>query len=289
MKELVVISGKGGTGKTSVTAALAALSTNAVCADCDVDAADLHLLLDPQIERDEPFISGNIARIDAAVCDGCRICYDLCRFEAINSGAVCRVNSTACEGCGVCVHFCPQQCIEFPPRRCGQWFISSSRFGIMVHAALDIGAENSGKLVSLVRREARAMAQQQGSDLIIVDGPPGIGCPVIAATTGADAVLVVSEPTCSGEHDLKRVLKLCSHFAVPAYVCVNKWDINAAMSDVIKAVTQQHGAEFIGTIPYDKQITAAQIAGKTVVEIGNSAASVAITQIWAELCSKMDI
>ncbi|MCD6527600.1 MAG: ATP-binding protein [Desulfuromonas sp.] len=289
MKEIVIISGKGGTGKTSITASFAALSKDAVFADCDVDAADLHLLLQPLAIKSMPFISGNVARINEQKCSGCGTCNSLCRFDAVQPGTPYTINPTDCEGCGVCVHFCPEQAIEFPPQRCGEWFQSETRFGPMIHAALDIGAENSGKLVSLVRQEARNLAEANQHELILIDGPPGIGCPVIAATTGAHAVFVITEPTCSGKHDLLRVLELTEHFDIPTYICVNKWDINPDMTQQIKIAGEEKGATFIGTIPYDQQITKAQIEGKTIVEWGDTIAAIAIKEIWNSFCEQLGI
>ncbi len=201
MKELVVISGKGGTGKTSLTAAFAALATNHLVCDTDVDAADMHLLLDPLIEETSEFIGGSKAAINAERCSGCGLCTDLCRFSAISTDFT--VNPIDCEGCGVCRAFCPEEAIDFSPRKCGEWFVSTTRFGTLVHARLGIGEENSGKLVSVIRKEARIRAEQNRRELIITDGPPGIGCPVIASITGATAVLIVVEPTISGLHDMR--------------------------------------------------------------------------------------
>ncbi|MCU0577817.1 MAG: ATP-binding protein, partial [Desulfobacterota bacterium] len=254
MRELVVISGKGGTGKTSLAASLASLAGNPVIADCDVDAADLHLLLRPQeIERHE-FISGREAVIRATDCTGCGICQGLCRFGAISlrqdgeDAGTYHVDPVSCEGCGVCVHFCPEKAIDFPERSCGHWMISQTRCGPMVHARLGIAAENSGKLVSMVRKEARRIAEEQGRSMIIVDGPPGIGCPVIASLGGASMVLIVTEPTVSGEHDLERVLALAKHFEVPVMVCVNKWDLNPSMTERIEEQARKAGARLAGRI-----------------------------------------
>jgi len=295
VKEIVIISGKGGTGKTSITASFAALSKNAVFADCDVDAADLHLLLAPADQECQPFFSGHVARINDDKCSRCGTCLSLCRYDAILLGTKSNLDDkrqagtrqndytvipSACEGCGVCVHFCPEQAIEFPEQRCGEWYKSTTRCGPMVHARLDIGAENSGKLVSLVRQQARDLALDQKRDLVLIDGPPGIGCPVIAATTGSDAVFIITEPTCSGKHDLLRVLELTNHFDIPAYICINKWDINPSMSQEIQRCAQDQGAMVVGTIPYDPQITTAQIAGKSIIEYGNSISAIAIKQIW---------
>ena len=282
MKELVIISGKGGTGKTSVTASFAALAQSPVLADCDVDAADLHLVLEPAIQTTESFVSGRAAEIREADCTQCGLCETLCRFNAIHEG---KVDEVGCEGCGVCVEFCPVKAIDFEEQTCGEWFVSSTRCGEMVHARMVPGAENSGKLVSLVRREARKIAEKKACDFLLVDGPPGIGCPVIASITGADAVLVVSEPTLSGEHDLKRVLQLAKHFRIPAMVCINKWDINPEMAAQIEARAQELGAKPVGRIPYDAAVTAAQIEAKALVEYSDGAAARAVRQVWKSVCS----
>ncbi len=288
IQELVVISGKGGTGKTSLAASLAMLAEKSVIADCDVDAADLHLLLKPQeIDRQE-FVSGREAVIRASDCTGCGICRDLCRSGAIGmrqdggDAGTCHVDPVSCEGCGVCVHFCPEKAIDFPERSCGHWMVSQTRCGPMVHAQLGIAAENSGKLVSMVRREARRIAEEQGRSMIIVDGPPGIGCPVIASLGGASMVLVVTEPTVSGEHDLERVLALARHFDVPAKVCVNKWDLNPSMTERIEEQAFRTGAELAGRIRYDPGVTKAQIRELTVVETDTDSAR-DIMQVWKNL------
>lgn len=288
LREIVIISGKGGTGKTSVTASLAALAGSAVLADCDVDAADLQLVLDPVNRPGIPFSSGHEAVIRPERCSGCGTCAAVCRFEAVQypdptSGThIPLIDPVACEGCGVCVHFCPAGAIDFPERRCGEWFIADTRFGPLVHARLDIAAENSGKLVSLVRRAARQLAVEQGADLILVDGPPGIGCPVIASITGADRVLVVTEPTLSGIHDLERVLALTRHFGIPAAVCVNKWDLNRELTGRIETTARRSGARVVGRIRYDSGVTRAQIAARAVVETDAPAAA-DIRRIWSEL------
>ena len=279
----MVISGKGGTGKTSILASFAVLSGRTVLADCDVDAADLHLVLAPEVRRREVFRSGNEAVIRPELCDGCGKCAELCRFAAIsragNDGGRFRIDPTACEGCGVCVHHCPQGAIEFPERVCGEWFVSATRCGPMVHARLRPAAENSGKLVATVRQEARRLAESEGFDQVLVDGPPGIGCPVISSVTGAAAVLAVSEPTVSGGHDLLRVLELCRHFSIPAAVCMNKWDLNPQMTERIEGQAASGGARVLGRIPYDRAVTAAQLEARTVVELGGPAAE-AIRRIW---------
>lgn len=273
MKELVVISGKGGTGKTSLTASFAVLAERPVVADCDVDAADLHLVLSPQVKQRNEFYSGHEAIIQQKTCINCGICSRHCRFDAINLNTngtgieFFSIDPISCEGCGVCVFFCPVHAIDFPEKLCGEWMISDTRYGPMVHARLGIAAENSGKLVSIVRREARRIAQEGNHPLIIVDGPPGIGCPVIASLTGADLVLAVTEPTVSGEHDLERILSLARHFKIPTMVCVNKWDINKEMTERIEDKALQAGAQLAGRIRYDRAVTYAQMQGKAVVEI----------------------
>ena len=283
MKELVVISGKGGTGKTSVTASLAALAASPVIADCDVDAADLHLVLRPQIRESHEFLSGHEAVIRPADCSGCGICMDLCRFDAVRPDEdVFIIDPIACEGCNVCVHFCPEQAIDFPQSLSGKWFISDTRLGPMVHAKLGVAAENSGKLVSLVRNEAKRVAGEENRKIVIVDGPPGIGCPVIAAITGASKVLVVTEPTVSGEHDLERVLHLARHFEIPASVCVNKWDINPEAANRIEERALALGARLAGRIRYDQDVTRAQIENKAVVETDAPSAE-DIRQVWENL------
>lgn len=287
MKELVIISGKGGTGKTSVTASFAVLAEKAVLADCDVDAADLHLVLKPDVRERHDFRSGHEAVIREADCTGCGVCRDLCRFDAVRTheteaGARCVVDPVACEGCGVCVRFCPQTAIDFPERLCGEWMVSDTRCGPMVHARLGVAAENSGKLVATVRQEARRIAEEQGRNLVIVDGPPGIGCPVIASLSGAAQVLVVTEPTVSGEHDLARVLKLAAHFGIPASICVNKWDLNPEMTERIEKQARTVGATVAGRIRYDRAVTQAQIQERAVVEIDAPCAE-DIRALWAGL------
>jgi MinD superfamily P-loop ATPase len=273
IEELVVISGKGGTGKTSLTASFAVLAGNAVIADCDVDAADLHLVLSPNVLERHEFRSGHEAVIRMEECAGCGVCRDYCRFNAVRmvweaSGSPAfAVDPVSCEGCGVCVRFCPAKAIDFPERVCGEWMVSETRCGPMVHARLGLAAENSGKLVSIVRREARRIAEENGNGLIIVDGPPGIGCPVISSVTGASLVLVVTEPTVSGEHDLQRVLALTKHFSIPTAVCVNKWDINPSMTEQIEKKAREAGGRVVGRIRYDSGVTAAQLQQLAVVEI----------------------
>jgi len=272
MKELIVLSGKGGTGKTSFTASFAMLAKNPVVADCDVDAADLHLVLTPTLRERHVFMSGHQAAIRPDDCCNCDICLPLCRFEAISVGSAPDgsetyiVDPTACEGCGVCIESCPTDAIDFPERRCGEWMISDAACGPMVHARLGVAAENSGKLVTTVRQEARRIAEEGHHPIIIVDGPPGIGCPVIASVTGASQVLLVTEPTLSGEHDLERVMALTRHFGIPTAVCVNKWDINPEMSERIEQQARQVGARVLGRVRYDPAVTQAQILERAIVQ-----------------------
>lgn len=284
MKELVVISGKGGTGKTSLAASLAVLADRPVIADCDVDAADLHLVLSPLVKERHEFRSGHEAVVRKDDCTGCGACLAHCRFGAVvQRPAAYAIDPIACEGCGVCVRFCPEKAIDFPERLCGEWMISETRCGPMVHARLGVAAENSGKLVSIVRREAGRIAERENHPLIIVDGPPGIGCPVIASVTGATLVLAVTEPTVSGEHDLERVLSLTRHFDIPTAVCVNKWDLNPVMTKRIEEQAQRSGASITGRIPWDNAFTSAQIAGLTVVENGNHSIAAIVGEVWERI------
>jgi len=282
--EIVIISGKGGTGKTSITAALAILAKNTAVADCDVDAADLHLVLGPQVDQRESFISGNEAVIRSGDCTDCGYCLELCRFDAIqrNEKGELFVDPVGCEGCGVCVHFCPEGAIDFPERECGEWYRSDTRVGPMVHARLKPGGENSGKLVTTVRGEARRLAEDRGLNLVLVDGPPGIGCPVIASLTGASLVLAVTEPTLSGAHDLERVLSLTRHFKIPTAVCVNKWDLNPEMADTIESSASAAGVALAGRVRYDKAVTAAQVSAGAVTEAPGGATE-DIRLLWNRL------
>ncbi|MBN1841023.1 MAG: ATP-binding protein [Deltaproteobacteria bacterium] len=278
MKELTIISGKGGTGKTSVVASFAALAENKVLADGDVDAADLHLILAPDIKHEEDFRGGRVAKIDPETCIECGECLDRCQFNAISQDFV--VNKIDCEGCGVCVYFCPVEAIDFPQVICGKWYISETRLGPMVHAKLGIAEENSGLLVSLVRNQAKVLAEEQGLDTIILDGPPGIGCPVIASITGTNVVLIVTEPTLSGLHDLERVAGLAAHFKIPTLACVNKFDLNEEMSDRIATYCNDNQIELVGRIPYDTAVTHAMVAGKSVVEFSDGKVSDAVKELW---------
>jgi len=288
MKELIVISGKGGTGKTSVMAAFSSLAENMVLCDADVDAADLHLIMNPKVIQQTDFQSGNTAVINPDQCTECGLCREMCRFNAISADY--KVNPIDCEGCGVCVHFCPEDAIDFPLNTCGEWFVSDTRFGPMVHARLGIAEENSGKLVTLVRQEARKLAEAKNLDLILTDGPPGVGCPVIASIGGASAVLIVTEPTVSGKHDMERVAQLTAHFKVPAMICVNKFDLNIELTREIEKYAEQKGIACLGRIPFDPIFTKAMIQAQTVFEYdGRSSVGEAIRSTWQRLTEKIYI
>lgn len=287
MKELTVISGKGGTGKTSIVASIASLAQEKVIVDADVDAADLHLVLPPEIKQQEDFKGGHIAEIEPDLCTECGECRERCKFDAITDDF--SVDQIACEGCGVCVHFCPVDAIRFPQRTCGTWYISDTIHGPMVHAKLGIAEENSGLLVSLLRKEARALAEKNNLKTIIIDGPPGIGCPVIASVTGASAVLVISEPTMSGMHDMKRVNELAAFLKVPAMVCVNKFDINPEMSDKIKSYAIDNNMKYVGSVPYDRDVTAAMVAQQSLVDFSNGESAEAIKKVWKEVSTFMGL
>lgn len=282
MKELVVLSGKGGTGKTSLTAAFAGLADAAMLCDADVDAADLHLVTTPNILETHDFIGGHEAIIIPDLCTGCGTCMELCRFNAVaDKGDGPKIDPLDCEGCGVCFDLCPENAITFPEKVCGQWFVSDTRFGPMVHARLGIAEENSGRLVTLVREEARKRAKALGMDFILTDGPPGVGCPVIASIGQANAVLVVAEPTVSGIHDLERVAQLAAHFKIPGLVCINKYDLNPDQSDAIEALALEHHMKIVGKIPFDPGFTQAMIRQQTLVEYDeNGNAGRAVKEIF---------
>jgi len=296
MKELVVISGKGGTGKTSVTACFAALAGPKVIADCDVDAADLHLVMDPEIRRREDFSGGSQARVRPEDCIACGKCAELCNFAAIDQtgpensrGQVTfRVDPFRCEGCGVCVEFCPQSAIDFESVVNGEIYWSETRHGPMVHARLGIAEENSGKLVTRVRDEARKIAAERDLPLALIDGSPGVGCPVIASVTGADLVLIVAEPTLSGIHDLDRVGRLAGHFGVPALVSVNKWDINPELTERIENEAAERGLAVAGRVRYDPAVVKAQIERKSVVEYTSDGISDDMRQVWETVAARLE-
>jgi len=288
MKEIIIISGKGGTGKTSLVAAFSSLAENKVLCDADVDAADLHLIMEPAVVRGADFQSGNSAAINKDACTECGLCREMCRFDAISADYI--VNPVDCEGCGVCVHFCPETAIDFPVNTCGEWFVSDTRFGPMVHARLGIAEENSGKLVTLVRQEARKLAEEKNLDLILTDGPPGVGCPVIASIGGASAVLIVTEPTVSGKHDMERVAQLAGHFKIPAMICVNKFDLNLELTRKIENYAKEKGLSCLGRIPFDPVFTKAMIQAQTVFEYdGQSTVGEAIRGTWQQLAENLEL
>jgi MinD superfamily P-loop ATPase len=286
MKQLTILSGKGGTGKTSITASFAVLAKNAVVADCDVDAPDLHMLLHPEIIKTQEFMGSKVAVIDKAKCVKCGFCRETCNFDAITSDL--KVDAIACEGCGVCAIACPAEAIALTPRISGNAYISKTKYGFMSHALLYPGESNSGKLVTLVRQNAKILAEKEKRDLIIIDGSPGIGCPVIASITGVDAALVVTEPTLSGIHDLKRVLKLLDHFNVAAFVCVNMYDINKENTENILSFCNENSVQVVGKVPFSRKVTEAMVNGKTIVEFSpRDAVAEKVEGVWRKISSLM--
>jgi MinD superfamily P-loop ATPase len=284
--EIAVVSGKGGTGKTVLTSSLAALAESKVIADCDVDAPDMHLLLKPTILKQEAFYGMKTASIDPQKCTSCGGCFKACKFRAVlrddtSGNPVYRVDQLACEGCGVCSWICPSGAVRLEESPTGTWYISDTPYGKLVHASLGAARENSGMLVSVVRREARLLAQQKGAGLVIIDGPPGIGCPVIATVTGTDMVIAVTEPTLSGLHDLKRVVELSEHFGVQAGAVINKYDLNSAMCAEIERFLLDRGIGVLGRIPFSREVNKAVADGRVVVEGVDGKPAEAIRQIWA--------
>jgi MinD superfamily P-loop ATPase len=280
MKEIVVLSGKGGTGKTSILACFAALADGKVLCDCDVDAPDLHLLLQPQIKETHEFEGLKVAHIDRELCTECGICAAYCRSDAIRN---LEVDPLACEGCGLCVHVCPFGAISMRDRTAGDWHISDSKYGPLVHARLRAGEENSGKLVALVREKARGLAETAGVDLVLSDGPPGIGCPVISSLSGASLAMVVTEPSLSGIHDLERILTLCRHFGVRALVCINKCDLSEENSQRIERECAAAGVEVISRIPFDPAAGEAVSRGVPLVELSDGPAAREVRALWERL------
>ncbi len=291
MKEIVVISGKGGTGKTSITASFSALAAgDLVAADCDVDAADMHLLLRPDLAKAEDFYSGETAVIDPAACIFCGRCYQVCRFNAVHAAAkVFEVDPLACEGCGYCARVCPTKAITNVPEKAGIWYTSTTRLGFtMIHAKLGIGSENSGKLVAHVKKQAKAAAQTQGRRYVLVDGSPGIGCPVVSSLSGADYVVLVTEPTVSGVHDLKRVYELAKKFNIRAGCIINKADINTGMTEALRLFMAEERIDPLGELPYDENVTKAMVAGLTIVEHDTGTLRDTLRSAWARVCSHAD-
>jgi MinD superfamily P-loop ATPase len=307
MKQLVILSGKGGTGKTSVSAAFAHLAAEGdppvrvVLADADVDAANLELVLDPQPLETHEFIAGAVAVIDGELCQACGTCYEVCRFEAVmrpapdasgaaqgSHGQSYAIDPISCEGCAACVYQCPEQAIQMDPQLAGHWFRSDSRYGPLFHAALRPAQENSGKLVTLVKQQARLLALDAGYDAVIVDGPPGIGCPVISAAAGADLALIVAEPTAAGIHDMDRVLATARHFRVPVLVCINKADIYPAGTAQIESYCRERDIETVGHIPFDATVTEAMVQGQPVTAFGPDApASQALAAVWQRMAARI--
>jgi len=286
MKQLTVLSGKGGTGKTTITASFAVIAKNAVVADCDVDAPNLHMLLHPRIDKTQEFKGSKIAIIDETECTACGICREKCRFDAITENF--QVDPFACEGCCVCVIACPVKAITLSERISGHAYISKTEYGFMAHAMLSPGEANSGKLVTLVRQNAKTLAENEHKDLIIIDGPPGIGCPVIASITGVNAGLVVTEPSMSGIHDLERALGLLAHFDVLPFVCVNMYDINKDNTEKIVSFCKENGIEVVGKIPFNPVVTESMVNGKPIVEYApESDVARQIESMWEKLLSAL--
>jgi len=285
MKQILVISGKGGTGKTIITGALAVLAENAVIADCDVDAADLHLLLQPKIKEKHVFKSGVTAFIDKDKCTGCGVCAKVCRFKAISADFI--VDPVSCEGCAFCSFVCPVGAITLQENISGEWYISDTRSGTMVHAKLGIAEENSGKLVALIKKKANEIAAQNNAKWTIIDGAPGIGCPVIASLSGVDCALVVTEPSLSGLHDADRVIRVAGHFGISVKVAINKYDLNTEMTRKIEKYCRDKDIEVIGKILFDKSVVEAMVDGKTIIEHGDGKAKEEVIKIWRTLSDEI--
>lgn len=281
MRQIVVISGKGGTGKTVVTGSLAALAKNKVMVDCDVDAADLHLLLHPIIKERNEFKGGHTAVIDKNICQRCGKCAAACRFEAIRPDFT--VESFSCEGCCLCARVCPEGAITMKQNIAGEWFISETRYGPFVHAKLGIAEENSGKLVAKIRQAAKDLAKKENLNYVIIDGPPGIGCPVIASLSGVDCALIVTEPTLSGLHDAERVIEVAKHFKVPVKLVINKHNLNTRMTEKIESFCAGRGISVIGKIAFDKAVVDSMVRGLTIVEHTDGYIKEELIKIWDQL------
>jgi len=280
IKQLAIVSGKGGTGKTTIAAAFASIAKNKVLVDCDVDAADLHILLRPNVLKKEKYYGGRSPHVDLDKCTQCGLCTEVCRFHAIENGVV---DYVSCEGCGFCSHICPEDAITMEEAFSGDWFVSDTPYGPFVHARLGIGEENSGKLVTVVRKQAMEIAKEKNLGLILIDGPPGIGCPVTASLTGVNLILAITEPTLSGIHDLERILQLAEHFKIPSAVCINKFDINLENTDRIAAYCEKNGSKLIGKIPYEPKVVEALVNRKTVMEYPCNGVEGIIHRMWEEL------
>ncbi|RKY78950.1 (4Fe-4S)-binding protein [candidate division KSB1 bacterium] len=282
MKQITVISGKGGTGKTIITGSLAVLAENKVMVDCDVDAADLHLLLHPQIEESHEFKGGRLAIIDEDKCTECGECKEVCRFEAITDNPI-AIDPLSCEGCGTCSLVCPQEAITLEEKITGEWFVSQTQYGKLVHAKLGIAEENSGRLVTVIRQKAQDIALQEKLDYLIIDGPPGIGCPVIASLSGVDAALVVTEPTLSSIHDMERVVGVCEHFEIKTYVCINKFDLSLPNTERIENFCHFRSIPILAHIPFDEEVINSVVEGKPAVEHVKGETLDSIKNIWERL------
>lgn len=287
MKELVILSGKGGTGKTTVAAALAHLAAQEarlVLADADVDAANLELVVGAEVEARHEFHGGKEAIVDPALCTACGRCAEVCRFGAIIPGEPAyAVDDVLCEGCAVCFYQCPAEAIRMQEALDGYWLLSRSRYGPMVHGSLRAGRENSGKLVALVKEKARGLVEQTGADLLLVDGPPGIGCAVIASLSGASLVLAVTEPTVAGFHDLERIVGVAQHFQVPVLVCLNKADLSPRQAAEVERFCATEGIELLARIPFDPAVTRAMVQGRPITADGSGPAAEALRALWAQL------
>jgi len=280
IKQLAIVSGKGGTGKTTIAAAFASLAKNKVMVDCDVDAADLYLLLRPKVLAQEKYFGGRSPHVDLDKCTQCGLCTEVCRFHAIDNGVV---DPVSCEGCGFCSRICPEDAITMEEAFSGDWFVSDTPYGPFVHARLGIGEENSGKLVTVVRKQAMEIANEKHLGLILIDGPPGIGCPVTASLTGVNLILAITEPTLSGIHDLERILKLAEHFKIPSAVCINKFDINLENTDRIVAYCEKNGSKIMGKIPYEPKVVEALVNRKTIMEYPCNGVETIIHRMWEEV------
>jgi len=296
MKQLVILSGKGGTGKTSLAAAFAHLAhastypAKTILADADVDAANLELVLHPERLETHDFTGGLLAYIDPQRCNSCGICQQVCRFCAVVTDPDYRVDPVACEGCAACLHQCPEHAITMEPQMAGQWFQSASRYGPLFHAGLKPGQENSGKLVTIVKQHARLAALDRNFPLLLVDGPPGIGCPVISALSGADLALVVAEPTASGVHDMQRIVETAAHFCIPVLICINKADLYPDGVQQIESFCREQTLELVGSIPFDEAVTKAMMHGHPVTAYRpGSPSSKKIIKIWHRLVDLLAI
>jgi MinD superfamily P-loop ATPase len=286
MHEILVISGKGGTGKTSLTAAFAHLAADPIICDLDVDAPDLHLLLSPDHRETHAFHAGFEARIQPEKCDACGTCVSMCKFDAIRPGdPVPTIDPLKCEGCKVCVQFCPSDAITFTSKHCGTWYISETRFGPLVHAQLFPAQENSGRLVALLRQKAREMAKTQGRRLILSDGSPGIGCPVISSLSGVQLAVVVTEPTPSGLHDMGRITDLCGHFKIPVAAIINKCDLNPGIADRILSTCREKGFAVAAQLPHDMNFVHAMIRQQAITEFSNGDTGRRIKEAWEQIAA----